>query len=183
MIKTGQILSVVSTANRTGKDGYQTPNGYICTFDMTIMTDAGPITGEIGSKSQVYPLAAGAEITVEMTSSQHGMRFKRQNLKFAGQQPQGRQMPQNPPQSTNSLPVFNTPPPRDYDRENHGKCFSLIAQAAVQRDGLDAALKSLEAIADLATACMNSYDYRSGQGGPNPGYDPDYVQPDDDIPY
>jgi len=88
---TGQIRNIQPTAD----GGYSSQNGWIHTYDMTIDVPGGqPITGEIGSKSSPYPLCAGAEISVEVKNTEHGVRLKKVNPQYnqgGGQQgpPQG----------------------------------------------------------------------------------------------
>ena len=149
--------------------GYQSQNGYVYTFQMAIQGPNNSLTGQIGSKSEVYPIPVGQPITVEATDTQYGMRFKKQqNPQYAGQS--GKQN-------------------RDYDKENHGKCFCNILVAVVSSDGIDTANQQrLTQIADLATACMNSYDYRSSSKPqttqPNPNYSENPAAPEDDsIPF
>ena len=78
-IISGTIVSIVPDG------GYDGSNGHIYTFQMTIQTDAGPVTAQIGSKSQTYPVALGADISVEYTTSAHGPRFKKYNPKYVAQ--------------------------------------------------------------------------------------------------
>jgi len=80
MTKTGQITQI------TPDGGYQSQRGYIYTFQMTIQCPDGTFTGQIGSKSQVYPLGIGETINVDVTSTQHGVRFKKFNPQYAQQQ-------------------------------------------------------------------------------------------------
>ena len=77
MQKTGKIINVVSTG------GYESANGRIYTFNMTIGCADGQIVGEIGSKSQTYPKGIGEEITIETTNTAHGVRFKKINPQYA----------------------------------------------------------------------------------------------------
>jgi len=113
---------------------------------------------------------------------------QRQARAFQRQQPASPQ-PAYPQQQ--APPKRQGAPPRDYDRENHGKCFSLLCQAVLQAGVLPMVLvsdkDSLAAIADLATACMNSYDHRSSPGKLNtPQEHNDAAGPpiiDDDIPF
>lgn len=85
MQKTGTITNIAPDG------GYPSQNGYINTFQMTIQCPDGVFTGQIGSKSQTYPLAIGSSISVEVTNTEHGVRFKRFNPQYAGQQrPVGR---------------------------------------------------------------------------------------------
>ena len=79
----GQITSIVPDG------GYQGTNGYISTFQMTIQAPDGLHTGQIGSKSQTYPIAIGEQIAVTVTNTQHGVRFKKFNPQYQqGQQSQ-----------------------------------------------------------------------------------------------
>ncbi len=88
MQKTGTIAQIVPDG------GYQSQRGYIYTFQMTIQCPDGTFEGQIGSKSEQYPLSVGQEIIVDMTNTQHGVRFKKINPQYAGQNaqntPQGR---------------------------------------------------------------------------------------------
>ncbi len=83
MTKTGQIAGIMK------KGGYQGRNGYIHTFNMTVTFPDGQQVGEIGSKSENYPMNVGDEILVEITSDQHGTKFTRQNPDYAGSGSQG----------------------------------------------------------------------------------------------
>ena len=109
---TGQINRIDPKGGYTGKFGY------VFTFNMTIQTASGQITGEIGSKTERYPMNAGDTITVEVTDGEHGRRFKNVNPKYAGQQGSSQ-----PRQSTNKEP--------DWGAIAEGKCRSLVVQAAV----------------------------------------------------
>ena len=44
--------------------GYDGTHGRIYTFQMTVSTSSGNVTGQIGSKPQAYPMNLGAPITV-----------------------------------------------------------------------------------------------------------------------
>lgn len=84
MAVNGTIVSVVPSG------GYQSRNGYISKFQMTVQDSTGKsITGEIGSKSGVYPLVPGQPIMVEVTNTSHGVRLKKINAGY--EQPQGPQ--------------------------------------------------------------------------------------------
>ena len=106
MYKTGQILSIVPTR---GAGGYQhIEHGWICTYDMTIQCEDGQVVGEISSKSSPYPMSAGEQISVQLTNSAHGVKFKKFNPQYAPQQgqqqaPQGQQQaPQQARQPSNA---------------------------------------------------------------------------------
>ncbi|KKM15295.1 hypothetical protein LCGC14_1697450 [marine sediment metagenome] len=97
---TGTILNIEPTQ----EGGYQSQNGYIYTFVMTIETPNGPLSGEIGSKTELYPVSVGKEITVNVTNDAgRGVKFKKINPQYASQsQPQNTQQgTQQPRQSTN----------------------------------------------------------------------------------
>ena len=98
--------------------GYQSQNGYINTSMMTIeVVGEGQITGEIGSKSQPYPMNVGEEISFEFKNTTHGTKIKKVNPQYAQGDSQGQQ---NQSQGQNSGG-------RDYDAENRGKCrFGLL---------------------------------------------------------
>jgi hypothetical protein len=92
MQKTGQITHIVK------KGGYPSQGGYIHTFNMTVQFPDGEDTGEIGSKSEQYPMQRGDEITVEISDTQYGRRFKKVN-------PGYQQGPSHSAQSQNSDPA------------------------------------------------------------------------------
>ena len=100
--------------------GYQSQNGYIYTSMMTIQTDEGQVTGEIGSKSDPYPANIGDEITFNMTNTAHGVRLKKVNPQYQGQSGGG--------QSSGGQSSGG----RDYDAENRGKCRFGIVCAYLQ---------------------------------------------------
>lgn len=89
----GTILSIVPDG------GYQSQQGYVYTFQMGINTPAGVYTGQIGSKTQAYPLAVGQSIVVDMTNSNKGVRFKKINPQYATNAPQQPNTPAPPPQT------------------------------------------------------------------------------------
>ncbi len=177
MNKTGQIVQI------TPAGGYQSQNGYINTFQMTLQCPDGTFTGEIGAKSQQYPMNVGDTINVTVTNDQYGMKFKKFNPQYAGQGGQ--------PEHSSVLPASVSPPQyphntqnkpqeaaqstnRDFDKENHGKCFTLLMGATLQSGVGALALttdpETIKALANLATMCMNSYDFRTPKadmGNPN----------------
>ncbi len=138
--KTGQINRIDPTGGYPGKFGY------VYTFQMTIQTASGQIVGEIGSKSERYPMNAGDQITVEATDGDHGTKFK----KFDPQHQQGQQGSSQPHQSTNKEP--------DWDAIAEGKCRSLVVQAAVQ--SLQMECKNFNDVDRLVKYMMNGQ--RSG---------------------
>ncbi len=179
MQKTGTIVQVTPTQ----RGGYNSQNGYIYTFDMTIDCPDGQFTGEIGSKSQSYPKGNGQEITVFMSQGDYGPRFKAVNPQYAGEQ--GGQ--QRPPQG-------NGPPNkgRDYDKENRGKCRFGFYQACIGR-GCNpvemvkdkAMIDAIEILIGWSMSGPRPAPQPATGGGPNPDYVGDEPPPpvDEDIPY
>lgn len=78
--------------------GYQSQNGWIYKFNMTINTQQGPVIGEIGSKSEQYPMQQGDQITVNSSNDGRGTKFKKVNQGYDNQQPQQSQQQAPPPQ-------------------------------------------------------------------------------------
>ena len=157
---TGQITQILPDG------GYQSQNGYISTFVMTIQGPNGPITGQIGSKSQTYPLSPGQTISVQVTEYQGNTRFKKFNPQYAQAASQSRQ-------ATNTSQ-------RDYDKENRGKCrhglYCACIAKGVSPDKLNMDTFMLQAIEGLVEKSMN------GIGGiPNPDYSENPPEPDDDL--
>lgn len=75
-MQTGKIISLQPTA----EVGYQSKDpkiGYIYTFNMSVQCPDGVVTGEIGSKTQVYPMKVGDEIKVEVNQTNYGVRLKK----------------------------------------------------------------------------------------------------------
>ena len=165
---TGTIQSVFATQ----EGGYQSQNGYIYTFDMTVNTPQGPVIGEIGSKTQPYPLAVGQPITVEVTQTDRGPRLKKINPQYAGQQGQGPPQQRQPQQA-------NKP---DWDEIARGKVRCNLVCAGIQSGQLSVT---------CPTDCNSWLDYiftgnTGEQGGrPNPDYNPnpEHPAPGDDIPF
>ncbi len=89
----GTIKNIVSDG------GYSSTNGYIYTFQMTIQCQTGKFTGQIGSKTQVYPIAIEQPIIVDMTETQYGVRFKKIDPKYAQQDAQNQQQQAPPSQA------------------------------------------------------------------------------------
>lgn len=103
-----QLQGIITNIAPAG--GYQSTNGqYIYTFQMTIQTPVGVYSGQIGAKTQTYPIAVGQGILVEMSQSQQGIRFKKINPQYAGQQPAASPPPPNQPAQTYSPPPVNQP--------------------------------------------------------------------------
>lgn len=121
MQKTGTITGIQPDG------GYQSQNGYINTFQMKIQCDDGEFIGQIGSKSQIYPLAIGQPISVTVTNTEHGVRFKKFNPQYSAPGGTG-----SYPQSTGG----QQPAPRDYDAENRGKVRTQFIKAAIIKGSL-----------------------------------------------
>ena len=113
MTKTGIIKQIQKT--QTG--GYQSKQGWIYTFIVTIQTNEGQVTGEIGSKTEQYPLGVDNEINFTFTKDEYGYKFKKVNPQYAqgGGQTAGGQNSGG----------------RDYEAENRGKCRTQFIKAAI----------------------------------------------------
>jgi len=84
------ITGTIIATNPTKDGGYMGSHGYIYTFDMVIQDANGQQhKGQIGSKSQNYPLNPGQQINVVMTTDSKGVtRFKKFNPKYGAPQQQ-----------------------------------------------------------------------------------------------
>uniref|UniRef100_A0A6M3JHU5 Uncharacterized protein n=1 Tax=viral metagenome TaxID=1070528 RepID=A0A6M3JHU5_9ZZZZ len=112
--------------------GYDSQGGWINTFMMTINTQQGQVTGQIGSKSQQYPMQIGEPITVESTTTQHGVKFKKINPQYqqwGGQQQQNQGQYQGQQQSQGTQ--------RGQQQNNDEKARGMVRHgvicAAIQR--------------------------------------------------
>lgn len=114
--------------------GYDSQGGYIHTFQMTVQGPNGPVTGQIGSKSAVYPMQVGQEITVDMSNGQHGPKLKKINTQYnnqsGGQQSQGEQGQGSAPPRQNASQNAQDKP--DWDKIAEGKVRHGIVCAAIQ---------------------------------------------------
>lgn len=170
---TGQITNIQPDG------GYNGTHGYINTFQMTIQGQNGPVTGQIGSKSQVYPKNVGETITVELTSGQHGNRLKAINAQYANQGggQQNQQQPhQNAPQDRQDKP--------DWDKIAEGKVRHGVICAGIQSGQLVCTSEQ------NATAWVDFIMGRNTQGGMDQGQQDQYNNADgelgpsgDDIPF
>ena len=99
-------------ANIQPAGGYQSQNGYIYTFNMSIDTQQyGVVNGEVGSKSEYYPMQPGEQITVDSTVDNHGTKFKKINPGYNNQSPppqQGYQQAQQQAPPTQQRPQQDT---------------------------------------------------------------------------
>ncbi len=170
-----QVTGTIQSVFATQEGGYQSSQGdYIYTFDMAINTPQGPINGEIGSKTQPYPLAVGQQITVEVSQTDRGPRLKKINPQYAGQQGQGppqQRQPQRQPQQANKP---------DWDEIARGKVRCNLICAVLQ-GGQEPDLEYLNGWMDFV------FTGNTGeQGGrPNPDYNPnpEHPAPGDDVPF
>ena len=116
-----QLSGVIAALQPSARGGYQSQNGYIYTFDMSITgQDGQQYGGEVGSKSQQYPMQVGSPITVESTTTEYGTRFKKINPQYQQGQQQG-----PPPQQQQQQG------PTPYDRETEGKCICQVVCAGI----------------------------------------------------
>lgn len=123
-----QKTGIIKHINPDG--GYNSQNGYINTFQMTIECPDGTFTGQIGAKSATYPMNVGDEINVEAASGQHGMRFKKFNPQYANQNTQ------QPPQQAGG---GQKKPEPDWDAIAEGKVRHGIVAAGIQSGQLTCA--------------------------------------------
>ena len=159
-----QVTGTIRSVFATQEGGYNSQNGYIYTFDMAIDTPQGPMTGEIGSKSQPYPAAVGDPITVDVRQTDRGPKFKKINPQYAGQQQRQAQQPNKP----------------NWDEIARGKVRCNLVCAGIQSGQLSVT---------CPTDCNAWMDYiftgNTGEqsGRPNPDYDPNPQPPGDDVPF
>lgn len=170
MIKTGTVATITPTE----RGGYNGQNGYIYTFDMVINTPEGQVGGEIGSKSQVYPVGVGQGITVDVTSGQYGPRLKKVNPQYQQQAPPQQQSPPpyNPPPQT-------APSQPDWDEIARGKVRCNLVCAGIQSGQLEA-----KSLADCDTYMTYIFTGRNNASGPAPQTGPqDCPDPANEDPY
>lgn len=193
MTKTGQIVQIVPDG------GYQSQNGYINTFQMTIQCQDGTFTGQIGSKSEIYPLGIGETINVDMANTQHGVRFKKFNPQYA-QAGQGQQPYNQPTQAATGRPTASSaakPAPQGVNPHDLSIERQCAAKSACNYCGLSG--KPAENIVPIAIEL--AYFMKTGNNFTNipeahpditdqaPITNPGYVgddpppPPDDGIPY
>ena len=158
MQKTGKIINVVSAG------GYESTNGYIYTFQMTIQCPDGQVVGEIGSKSQMYPKGIGEEITIETTNTAHGVRFKKINPQYAQGGSQGGQSKKSEP---------------NWDAIAEGKCRCKVICAAIQSNQIN--ISGEMDVDQWVQYIMLGQNKAPQQAKPEPWDNP--PQPTDDIPF
>jgi len=171
-------------ANIVPLSQYNSQNGLIYTFTMTINSQNGAVTGEIGSKSNVYPMCIGESIAVETKQDAHGTKFKKINPQYASQNV--------PPGFNLKGPLQPAQPPNDTQeqilRQCAGKCASWLAAAAIIKYGerFKEAERWVQYFKKGLTPNMLPADERiPDKVQPNPDWVGDDAPPpiDDDIPY
>ena len=180
---TGQITNIVADG------GYDGQGGHINTFQMTINTSQGPITGRIGSKSSPYPMSPGAEITVEQSDRGYGPEFKKINPQYANQQQPPQQQGYQPPQQ-------QAPPPQQdtvQDRIAFAQALNLAVSEYVNGKIEELLIKErariyYHVLKSRAFPLSMSNDAPPPQQEPPqpapPPYDPNAAfNPTDDIPF
>ena len=173
MNQTGRIQSIVPDGS------YQGQHGKIWTHQMAILTaDNQQYVGQIGSKTEVYPLAPGNEISVTITDGQHGRRFKKydpQRVQQDQQQAQqGTQQPaQGPPPAPRPVNSVNT----SIERQCAFKSACTWGQE--HADGDDVMNLAVRGLFFIQTGKVDL------GGRPNPEYVGDNPPPpvEDDIPF
>ncbi len=169
-MQTGTITNLMPTVD----GGYQSQNGWIYTFDISIQTQQGLVTGEIGAKSQAYPLNVNDQINFEVTNTNQGVKIKKVNPQYAqGAPPINQPQGQAPPQRGRA-----ESPARDYDKENRGKCrFGFYSTLLGDMSAVDLLgnLQELQAVEKLVELAMNGF--------PPQGAAADGMLIDEDIPF
>ena len=169
-----QVTGTIQSVFATQEGGYQSNQGnYIYTFDMVIDTPQGPMTGEIGSTAQPYPLAPGQPITVDVRQTDRGPRFKKINPQHAGQGGQGSRPPTQQNRGVS-------------DRKKVlGMCFTNLLSARLANTPAVELVDNkaeLEALSRLAGFCV---DGTSGmeRGNTDAPAGQDYPDPANEDPY
>ena len=110
IMQNGTIARVEPIIGQNGPAGYQGRNGWIYIFNIAIDTPTGQVTGEIGSKSQVYPLQAGSTISFIVENSPHGVKIRRKDPQYAQQDAQPAPQAHNAPHDHNNYQGSQAPP-------------------------------------------------------------------------
>lgn len=182
---TGIIQSVVSRMKNGYPETFTTPNGQFWVFDMTINGQ----TGQINSKSQVYPKQVGQEISVNTEQDQNGnVKFRAFNPQYQqGQQPPQQQAPpQQPPQQSYA------PPPQTPPQANNVQARIQFAQALnracddrigglIDKSGIAAA--HCEYLTILQTEQFPPSMMSTAPPEQIPNAEPEVQFPTDEIPY
>ncbi len=174
-----QITGTIRHVLPTQKGGYQSKQGYVFTYDMTIeATDGQMYTGEIGSKKDLYPLGNGQQITVDITNTQYGTRFKAISAQHSGQQPTAGQQ---------IMDRMGGKP--DYAAQERkkilGMCFTNIVSGSMPRITaveLEKDIEELKAMSRLSAICID------GVSGMTSNANPEWVgenpsAPTDDVAF
>lgn len=182
-MQTGTIRNIVPTQ----EGGYQSDNGWINTFDMTIQCQDGTFTAQIGSKSTPYPIAVGQQITVEMSNSQYGPRFKKVNPQYQQQggqpqRPQGQaQRPQGGRKADDPVQLYII-------RQSSIKAaVDFLGDGEYEpKDVLDVAEKFVQYVLNGPTRAGFTQNQQQQYNNANPDYvgnDPAPPEEDDTIPF
>ena len=146
----------ITAIGPTQEGGYQCQGGYVYTYIMSIQTTTDLFTGEIGSKSQPYPLAVGSEIHFTVSTGRRGPKIKKVNPQYAQQGTQAGNYPQDPIQR----PAAPQAPRRDFDKEARGKCRFGFYQAllhSMSANDLVSNNTELAAVERLVEYSMNGF--------------------------
>ena len=169
---TGQITSIQPT------NGYQSQNGWIYTFDMVVQTPQGLAAGEIGSKSQVYPLTTGQEITVEKYTHANKPKLKKINPQY--QQQNAQQQP----------PAQGGPPAQSSAAPNKDRIIAtqVVFKALVERSGEvdeNVLITNVDMIMRVGSgqALPRMSPTDGGENGPPPTDDNGPPPTDEEIPF
>lgn len=163
---TGTIKRIISTRDRRehpDEGGYSGTHGWVYTFDVTIQNPQGTLTGEIGSKTEQYPLVEGQEITVEPRRTEHGVKFKKINPQYSGG-------------SSHRGKKDDV----DWDKIAEGKVLCNMISAAITAGQIKC--PDIRTAKYLTDVIMGKTTDPQG-GDPNPDYEENPQEPTDDIPF
>ena len=121
-----QVQGTIYSVTPTG--GYESQNGYIWTFEMVVNGPNGQIHGEIGAKSEQYPIVPGQPILVDSyLDKANKPRLKKINPKFVNQLPSQALQPP-------TMPTVNVPPQPTYTpvKQADGRNQSIERQSAIK---------------------------------------------------
>lgn len=181
------ISGTIVSAQPSGS--YETQYGEVFTTILTIKTDTGDYTGEIGSKAPMGNEVMGRQIEVEWRETPHGVKFKKYNPKYANQS----QQPAPPPQQHHA-------PPQAQQAPSQGRQQSNVPEPAPEGDmsklAIDIRCKVVCAIIQNGVPAEANYESMSKLAqfildGKVDAGEPDIVKevtsrplpPDDEIPW
>ena len=160
-VVTGKIERLAPTAD----GGYNGSHGYVYTFDMTVRCAEGTVSGEIGTKSEKYPLNLGDSITVEAKQTEHGPRLTKINPQYSGG---GQQRSSGGGNSRND--------------ENVDRSVAMSYAKDLVVAGVVQPAELFSAAQDILNWVVDKQPDPQG-GDPNPEYSDNPPEPEGDIPF